>query len=160
MFKAMRKWVKRRARKSDNMSKVTAKEMTDFFLDNFPGDRGELPQFIHVEDGKLTLAIKTGAATMRPGGFVSGPTQMALADHAAYAVIFTRIGITPMAMTTHLNIDFLRPCIGRTIIAEADIIHVGRSRVIISVSIRGEESEKIASRSTVTYALPTQNQDQ
>jgi len=139
--------------------KASAEEMAAFFISAFKGDRGELPRFDHVEDGKLTLSMTTGIANMRPSpdgsdNFVSGPTQMQLADHAAYAVIFTRAGIIPMAMTTNLNIDFLRPCIGPDIIAEAEIVQLGRSRAILSVEIRGKTSEKIASRSTVTYALP------
>ena len=140
-------------------SKVSVAEMQAFFMENFKGDRGELPRFDHIEDGKLTLSMTTGIANMRPSpdglnSFVSGPTQMQLADHAAYAVIFTRAGIVPMAMTTNLNIDFLRPCIGPDIIAEAEIIQLGRFRAIISVEIRGKDSAKPASRSTVTYAMP------
>jgi len=140
-------------------SKASAEEMNAFFTANFKGERGQLPRFIHLEDGRLTMEMTTRIGNMRPspdGGnnFVSGPTQMQLADHAAYAVIFTRIGITPMALTTNLNIDFLRPCIGPDIIAEAHIIQMGKSRAIIEVNIRGKISEKPSSRSTVTYALP------
>ncbi len=144
---------------SKTASKASIEDMQAFFEKNFKGNRGQLPRFSYVEDGKLMLSMTTSIANMRPSGngeslFVSGPTQMQLADHAAYAAIFTRIGITPMALTTNLNIDFLRPCIGPDITAEAKIIHLGRSRAIIAVDIHGMESSKIASRSTVTYALP------
>jgi len=144
---------------SQTPSKASAEDMTAFFMQAFKGERGDLPRFDHVEDGKLRLSMTVREANMRPSGdggnsFVSGPTQMALADHAAYAVIFTRTGIIPMALTTNLNIDFLRPCIGSEIIAEAEIVQLGRSRAIIAVDIRGKGSEKVASRSTVTYALP------
>ena len=142
-----------------NASKANAADMERFFRENFKNAQGPLPQFTHIENGKLSLAMHARAANMRlsPDGvanFVSGPTQMQLADHAAYAVIFTRLGITPMAMTTNLNIDLLRPCIGPDISAHAEIVNLGRSRALISVLIFGQDSEKIASRSTVTYALP------
>jgi len=138
---------------------VTAEQMTVFFTKSFKGARGDLPRFEHIENGKLTLSMTVNIGNMRPSpdgqnNFVSGPTQMQLADHAAYAVIFTKIGITPMAMTTNLNIDFLRPCIGPDITAKAEMIKLGRSRAIIAVDIYGQDGVKVTSRSTVTYALP------
>ena len=95
-----------------------------------------------------------GEQNMRPGGFVSGPTQMALADHIAYAVIFTRLGITPMAFTSNLNIDFLRPLKAEAVHVEGKMIKLGRTLAIIAVEIRSAEGDKISSRATVTYVLP------
>ena len=94
-----------------------------------------------------------GEQNMRPGGFISGPTQMALADHIAYAVIFTRLGITPMALTSNLNIDFLRPLQGDSVTVEGRMVKLGRSLAVIAVEIKGI-SDKVSSRATVTYALP------
>ena len=45
---------------------------------------------------------------LRPGGTVSGPSMMALADLAAYVVILAHIGPEALAVTTNLNINFLR----------------------------------------------------
>lgn len=140
------------------MSKVTAKQMNDFFLENFKGDRGQIPDITLAKDDHVIMHAKMGENNLRPGGFISGPSQMAIADHIAYAVIFTRLGLTPMALTTNLNIDFLRPCIGHSIIAEGRMVKLGRSLAVISVDIRGNSSEKLASRATVTYALPAKDQ--
>ena len=75
------------------MSKVSADEMNQFFRENFKGDRGTLPEITLAEADHIIMEASIGEQNMRPGGFVSGPTQMALADHIAYAVIFTRLGI-------------------------------------------------------------------
>ncbi len=61
-----------------------------------------------------------------------------------------------MAVTSNLNIDFLRPCRGETLIAEGRMIKLGKSLAVISVEMKGSTSDKLASRSTVTYALPQQ----
>jgi acyl-coenzyme A thioesterase PaaI-like protein len=45
---------------------------------------------------------------LRPGGTVSGPTLMALADFAMYVVLLSAIGPIGLAVTTNLNINFLR----------------------------------------------------
>ena len=135
------------------MSKVSADEMNQFFRENFKGDRGTLPEITLAEADHIIMEASIGEQNMHPGGFVSGPTQMALADHIAYAVIFTRLGITPMALTSNLNIDFLRPLQGESVTIEGKMIKLGRSLAIIAVEIKGK-SRKIASRATVTYALP------
>ena len=52
--------------------------------------------------------------TFGPGGTISGPTMMELADFAMYVAVFSAIGPQPLAVTTNLNINFLRkPAQGR-----------------------------------------------
>jgi acyl-coenzyme A thioesterase PaaI-like protein len=48
------------------------------------------------------------AVSLRPGGTISGPTLMALADFAMYVVVLAAIGPEPLAVTINLNINFLR----------------------------------------------------
>ena len=136
------------------MSQVSAEDMNRFFRENFKGDRGTLPDITLAESDHVIMQASMSEQSMRPGGFVSGPTQMALADHIAYAVIFTRLGITPMALTSNLNIDFLRPLQGDIVHVEGKMIKLGRFLAVIAVKLRGKDSEKLSSRATVTYALP------
>ena len=53
-----------------------------------------------------------------PGGTISGPTMMALADFAMYVGVLASIGPVPLAVTTNLNINFLRKPGARDLIAE------------------------------------------
>ena len=63
---------------------------------------------------------------IRPGGTLSGPTMMGLADAAMYAAILSRLGRVEMAVTQNLNINFLaRPRPGE-LVADADIIRLGK----------------------------------
>ncbi|MEP3891734.1 MAG: PaaI family thioesterase [Hellea sp.] len=135
-------------------SKVSAQEMNTFFRENFKGDRTALPAITLAVPDHVIMEAPMGEKNLRPGGFVSGPTQMALADHIAYAVIFTRLGITPMALTSNLNIDFLRPLQGETVFVEGKMVKLGRALAVIAVEIKAKGSEKLSSRATVTYALP------
>ena len=136
------------------MSQVSAKDMNQFFLEAFNGNPKAIPRITLAEDGHVIMEAPMDETNLRPGGFISGPTQMALADHMAYAVIFTRLGITPMALTSNLNIDFLRPLQGETVHIDGKMVKLGRSLAVIAVEIRGRDSEKLSSRATVTYALP------
>jgi acyl-coenzyme A thioesterase PaaI-like protein len=46
--------------------------------------------------------------SLRPGGTLSGPTMMALADFGIYVAILATVGWVPAAVTTNLNINFLK----------------------------------------------------
>jgi uncharacterized protein (TIGR00369 family) len=136
------------------MSKMTSDEMNRLFKSAFASRPKPWPEIIEVREDYVKIELDIGAMNLRPGGFINGPTQMAIADQVAYAVIFTRLGPLQMAMTSNLNIDFLRPCQGTKLIAEGEMIKLGRSLALISVSLRGNQNEKLSSRATVTYALP------
>lgn len=127
-------------------------ELKAFFVEAFPGEGA--PDFIALGDGTASVRLEVEARHLRPGGYVSGPTQMSLADTVTYAAIFTRIGITPMTVTTSLNMSFLRPLITQVAVAEAKLIKLGRTLAVAEVLIRSEGSGLPASHAVVTYALP------
>lgn len=130
----------------------TMDELKAFFSRAFPGSNA--PDFVALGDGTASVRLKVEDEHLRPGGYVSGPTQMSLADTVTYAAIFTRIGITPMTVTTSLNMSFLRPLITQVVVAEAKLIKLGRMLAVAEVLIRAEGSGSAASHAVVTYALP------
>ena len=63
------------------------------FLDEtFPQSRVVGFRIAALDDERLVLSLRTTNAHLRPGGTVSGPTLMALADSAAYLLILARLG--------------------------------------------------------------------
>ena len=77
----------------------------------------EFPQVFHPDSGLSIEALWEGGcrvrqafrtASVRPGGTISGPTMMALADFAMYVAVLAAIGPMPLAVTINLNINFLR----------------------------------------------------
>ena len=61
-----------------------------------------------VGDRSATLVRRIGPLDLRPGGTVSGPTLMTVADLALYVAILGEIGIVPLTVTTSLSMNFLR----------------------------------------------------
>lgn len=92
---------------------------------------------------------------VRPGGTLSGPTIMALADAAMYAVVLGRLGKVEMAVTSNLNINFLARPKPVDLLADARILRLSRRQAVCEVSLYsvGEEGELVA-HVTGTYALP------
>ena len=91
---------------------------------------------------------------LRPGGIVSGPTQMGLVDRAAYAVILAHIGPVAMAVTSNLNMSFLRAVEYRTVMADAELIKLGKRLATVDVRLWQEDPSRVLAQATVTYAIP------
>lgn len=93
---------------------------------------------------------------LRPGEFVSGPTQFALADAALWYLVFGAIGqIEPMALTSELSIRFLRPAQGAVLFARADLDLAGRRNIVGTVHIWADERiDRPSATAQGTYVLP------
>src|SRR2546423_6747416 len=79
-----------------------------------------------VWDGGCRVRQAFRAMSLRPGGTISGPTMMALADFAMYVAVLAAIGPVPLAVTINLNINFLRKAAPRDLLAEAWLLKLGK----------------------------------
>jgi uncharacterized protein (TIGR00369 family) len=121
------------------------------------------PEAFHAGSGLRIEAVAHGACrirkrfeprALRPGGTISGPTMMALADVAIYVAILASIGWVPLAVTTQLTINFLRKPEPRDLIAEGKLLKLGKRLAVGEVSIRSEGEEKLVAHATSTYSIP------
>lgn len=132
---------------------VTVEAVNAMLAEQFPGasatcaDLG--PDFAVASATVAALAI-------RPGGYVSGPTQFALADAALWYATFVAIDrIEPMALTSELSIRFLRPAQGERLVARARIETATRRSVVGSISVWMDDAEhRPTAVAQGTYALP------
>jgi uncharacterized protein (TIGR00369 family) len=130
-------------------------------LENFL--RTEFPQAFDGLSGMSVEDIWYGGARLRqacrkefirPGGTISGPTMMALADVAMYIAVLAAIGPVPLAVTTSLTINFLRRPAAADLVAEAELMKLGKRLAVGQVEIRsGSEAEMVA-HATSTYSIP------
>jgi uncharacterized protein (TIGR00369 family) len=91
---------------------------------------------------------------LRPGGTIAGPILMALADYAMYAVTLSMIGKVELAVTTNLNINFLRKPAPRDVLAEARILKLGKRLAVSEVVLRSEGEADAVAHVTGTYSIP------
>jgi len=91
---------------------------------------------------------------LRPGGTVSGPTLMELADAAMYAAILGQIGKVALAVTTNLNMSFYRKPEPGTLRAEARILKLGQRLVVGDVLLFSNDSTESVAHASVTYSVP------
>ena len=107
--------------------------LSDFLAAEFPQNDCVIEA---VGERGATIRKPVGVQDLRPGGTVSGPTLMMVADVALYVALLGEIGIVPLAVTTSLNVNFLRkPVAGRDVIGVCKLIKVGRTLAIGEVSL-------------------------
>ncbi len=92
--------------------------------------------------------------SIRPGGTISGPTMMALADFAMYVAVLAAIGPVPLAVTINLNINFLRKPKQTDLIAEARLLKLGKRLAVGEVVIRCDGEDEPVAHVTSTYSIP------
>ena len=91
---------------------------------------------------------------IRPGGTISGPTMMALADFAMYVAVLASIGPVPLAVTTNLSINFLRKPGAADLLAEARLMKLGKRLAVGEVAIRSAGGVELVAHATSTYSIP------
>ena len=92
--------------------------------------------------------------SLRPGGTISGPTMMGLTDFSMYVAILASIGPVPLAVTTNLNINFLRKPAQRDLIAEVKLIKLGKRLAVGEVEIFSDGEDEMVAHATATYSIP------
>jgi uncharacterized protein (TIGR00369 family) len=123
--------------------------------------RAELPiavQFgLRVETfefGRVIARAPYQSAFMRPGGTIAGPVLMGLADYTMYATTLSMIGRVELAVTTNLNINFLRKPPPRDVIAEGRMLKLGRRLAVSEVFLRSDGEDDLVAHVTGTYSIP------
>ena len=136
---------------------MSAEEVDAYLAEVFPQMQGaeRLTRIEEVGPMRARLRLAYSDTTLRPGGTISGPTMMGLADHAMYAVILAHIGKVALAVTTHLSINFMRKPAPCDLLAEARIMKLGQRLAAGDVTIwsEGQEGAPVA-HAQVTYSIP------
>ena len=136
--------------------KMSVAELEEFLRVEFPQSFGSGDTSIESADGTSCLLRQRYSERMlRPGGTVSGPTLMALADCAMYVVLLSAIGPIGLAVTTNLNINFLRKGLaGQDVLAEARLLKLGKRLAVGEVNLLSGTSPDPIAHVTSTYSIP------
>lgn len=127
-------------------------EIAEFLVKEFPQTKCTVEDVGHFT---ATVRHEVGMAELRPGGTVSGPVLMMVADVALYVAILNEIGIVPLTVTTNLNINFMRkPRPNAAIIGVCKLLKLGRSLAVGEVSLYSEGSDQVVAHAVGTYAIP------
>ncbi|MFN0263353.1 PaaI family thioesterase [Tepidamorphus sp. 3E244] len=139
-----------------NELKMTVEEL-ETFIDT------EFPQVHHGGRSFAIEGIRPMGATvrlfyhdrhLRPGGTISGPAMMSIADYAMYIAILAQLGPVALAVTTNFSINFLRKPEQKDLMADCTLLKLGKRLAVAEVSMRSEGSDDVVAHVVGTYSIP------
>jgi uncharacterized protein (TIGR00369 family) len=133
----------------------TPDEMNAYLQEIFP--QAHVGENVFVEDVSekgARIRLRFDDKHLRPGGTISGPAMFALADLGLYVAVLGRIGRVALAVTTNLNINFLKKPPAADLIGEARLLKLGRRLAVGEVSIVSAAHGELVAHAVGTYSLP------
>lgn len=109
---------------------------------------------LEISGRHVVAEMDVAPSSIRPGGFISGPTQFGMADLSLWFAVFGAIGLEAMALTSELSIRFVRPAIGELLRARTDLHSVGSKNIVGSVVIWTDDEAKPTAVCQGTYVRP------
>jgi uncharacterized protein (TIGR00369 family) len=140
-------------------AKLSVKELEGLLAAEFPQMFGPQGGYVieEVRHGGCRVRRRFSDRSLRPGGTLSGATMMALADFAMYVAVLASIGWVPLAVTTNLNINFLKKPARRDLVADVRLIKLGKRLAVGDIGIRSDGDEDLVAHVTSTYSIPPQD---
>jgi acyl-coenzyme A thioesterase PaaI-like protein len=136
------------------MPRMTAAEIDQLLAASFPQAGGSARSRPSATTSSTAWSA-TSDAFLRPGGTLSGPTLMTLADTAMYFLVLAMTGPQPLAVTSSLTINFLRKPPPADLYATARMLKLGARLAVGEVHLRGGDHPGVlVAQASVTYALP------
>jgi uncharacterized protein (TIGR00369 family) len=135
---------------------MSVKALTAFLEEEFPQVNADGIAYTVVDAGTgyAVMRLDPTVKHLRPGGTVSGPTLFALADISAYVAILAQIGPVALAVTTNLNINFLRKPEIAPVEAKATLLKLGKRLAVVDIAITSVISGELVAHATATYSIP------
>ncbi len=134
------------------MSKVSIEQFNAILEVELPSAATTGMYLQAIDHGKAEVVLPYRNDFLRPGGTIAGPFMMMIADVCMYAVVLSLLGEIKLAVTTSLNINFLRKPANADLVAKGDIIKLGKRLAVIEVSIYSDDA--IVAHATGTYSIP------
>ena len=136
------------------MTDITIQEIELLTLESLPFAVDYGFRVDSVESGTSTVRAPYQESFLRPGGTISGPVIMGLADYAMFVAILTKIGLVELAVTTNLSINFLRRPDPGDLVAVANVIKIGKRLAVGQVEVYLDGEESMIAHVTSTYSIP------
>ena len=136
------------------MSLISIEELERLTREKLPFARISKFRTEELKSGRAIVRAPYSNEFLRPGGTISGPIMMGLADFAMYAAVLTRVGVVELALTTNLNINFLHRPEPGDLLAKARLIKLGKHLAVGQVEVYVDGHEDMVAHVTATYSLP------
>jgi len=108
-------------------------------------------EVLHAQGGTARLRLPPRPELLRPGGTISGPALMGLADMAMWAALLSTTDGEDRSLTSNLTIHFLRRLAPGAVVAEAQLLKPRGRLLYGEVLLRAEGADDPAAHVTSTW---------
>jgi uncharacterized protein (TIGR00369 family) len=115
---------------------------------------GEIFEVLAIGHGTCRMRMAYHESQLRPGGTISGPAMMQLADVSIWVALLGAIGEVPLAVTTNFSANFMRKPEPRAMIAECHFLKIGKRLAVGEATLLSEGSDDPVAHVVATYAIP------
>ena len=125
--------------------------------EHFPGIHagGRRIDIVSVANRAARCRLRPSERAIRPGGTISGPAIFTLADFTIYIALIATLGPPAItAVTSNLNINFLRRPEPVDLIADARVIRLGRRLAYCEVGLVSQGGTELVAHATASYSIP------
>lgn len=136
------------------MPVMSPADLLKFLDEQFPQSSHLKLSIEHLDDKVIRLRLPTDESNLRPDGTISGPTLMWLADCGFYLLILAQLGPVALAVTTNLNINFMRKPEPGDLIGEGRLLKLGKSLAVGDFTMWSDGKPDPVAHATLTYAIP------
>ena len=142
---------------SNNKSKISIAQFNQLAAEQLPFAQLMGVELEQIDVAQVTVRARYNDTFLRPGGTISGPVMMGLADAAMYAIVMANLGPVVLAVTTSLNMNFLRKPEPGDMLAVGKPLKIGKRLAIGEVALYSEvEPDIVVAHATATYSIPPQ----
>lgn len=140
------------------MAKISIEQFSEIATERLPFAQLMGFEVEHLTLDEVRVRARYNDTFLRPGGTIAGPVMMGLADAAMYALVLAHAGPVELAVTTSLNINFLRKPDAGDMLATAKPLKIGKRLAIGEISLCSADGDDIVvAHATATYAIPPQS---
>ncbi len=136
------------------MPKISVEEFNDIVRAELPWAHEIGMHADTIGEGTAVLRLPYRKTMLRPGGVISGPTIMGLADACMYAALLSLIGKVKMAVTSNFNANFLYGAQPVDLLAESQVLKLGKRLAVMEVTVHSAGREEPVAHATGTYSIP------
>ena len=136
------------------MPRMSTEELERFLYAHFPDMTPGSFAVERADEMFAQVRMRYDKRHLRPGGTISGASLMSLADLAMYMAVLGMIGSVALAVTTNLNINFLRKPAQADVIAECKLLKLGKRLAVGEVTMYSDGDTEPVAHATVTYSIP------
>lgn len=135
-------------------SRITVAEFQEIMRESLPFAQTLAPEILELSPARVTIRMPFRDDFLRPGGTISGPMLMGLADLAIYAIVLAAVGRVELAVTTSLTINFLKKPPPADILAHARLLKLGKRLAVGEVELFSADDPDMVAHVTATYSIP------